>query len=244
MIKKPKRTAPFETEQLRQSLSSFFNTPYDDPITNEKKNIGSYKWGVYIFYDYDGEPIYVGQTKERVSGRIGRHLTNQRTDAVAMSVLDPFEVYEIEVYPLPQFENITKKSQDYETARATLNALEHWVHQKAIKDSKFKAILNEKDPPEPTVTIKPPLPLRQHIVSDKIDDLRRHSDVRIARRAQIISRLAQTISEREVKVGLRRTLVTQAERLRWLASDRFQELGGEAKVPKGPEDEEEDKRDR
>jgi hypothetical protein len=243
MVKRPKRTAPFETEQLRQSLSSFFNASYNDPITNEKKSIGSYKWGVYIFYDYDGEPIYVGQTKERVSGRIGRHLTNQRTDAVAMSVLDPFEVYEIEVYPLPQFESVTKKNQNYEKACATLNALEYWVHQKAIKASKFKAILNEKDPPEPTVKISPPPPLRQRIVSDQVDELRRHSDVRIARRAQIISRLAQTISEREVKIGLRRTLVTQAERLRRLASDRFQELGGEAMVPKGPEDEEEDKQD-
>lgn len=32
---------------------------------------------------------------------IRRHLINQLTDAVAMSVLDPFEVYEIEVSPLP-----------------------------------------------------------------------------------------------------------------------------------------------
>lgn len=35
------------------------------------------KWGVYAFYDYDGEPIYVGQTKEQISTRLGRHLTNQ-----------------------------------------------------------------------------------------------------------------------------------------------------------------------
>ena len=55
--------------------------------------------GVYAFYDCDGEPTYVGQTKERLRNRIRRHLTNQSTDAVAMSVLDPFEVAEIEMWP-------------------------------------------------------------------------------------------------------------------------------------------------
>jgi hypothetical protein len=65
--------------------------------------LGNYKFGVYAFFDYDGEPIYVGQTNERLRTRIRRHLTNQRTDAVAMKVLDPFEVYEIEVWPLPQY---------------------------------------------------------------------------------------------------------------------------------------------
>ncbi|MDE3051298.1 MAG: GIY-YIG nuclease family protein, partial [Nitrospirota bacterium] len=54
---------------------------------------------MYAFYDYDGEPIYVGQTEEKLSGRVSRHLTNQRTDAVAMNVLDPFEVAYIEVWP-------------------------------------------------------------------------------------------------------------------------------------------------
>ena len=62
------------------------------------------KYGVYVFYDYDGEPIYVGQTKEQLRTRIRRHLTNQRTDAVAMNVLDPFEVAEIEVFPLIELE--------------------------------------------------------------------------------------------------------------------------------------------
>ena len=50
------------------------------------RKIGGGK-GVYTFYDYDGEPIYVGQTKESIRSRIGRHLTNQRTDAVAMNVI-------------------------------------------------------------------------------------------------------------------------------------------------------------
>jgi hypothetical protein len=198
---------------------------------------------VYIFYDYDSEPIYVGQTHERISTRIRRHLTNQRTDAVAMSVLDPFEVYEIEVYPLPQFESVGSRSADYKQARAHLDALEHWVHQRAVANSKYTAILNEKDPPEPRLRIEPPPSLRGRIVSDDVLRLRKHSDIRLARRAQVVSRLAQTISERQVQNGLRRTLVTQAERLRRLAQERFQELGGELTVERGPEGEDEEDRD-
>lgn len=95
---------PFETEDLRQNLSRFLDSPFDDPAGTHPF-VGNYKWGVYAFFDYDGEPIYVGQTNERLRTRIRRHLTNQRTDAVAMSVLDPFEVFEIEVWPLPQFQD-------------------------------------------------------------------------------------------------------------------------------------------
>src|SRR5690349_9220243 len=130
MAKKPK--PPFETAQLRLGLSNFFKTPYEGDAIGGSRPIGSFRWGVYIFYDYDGEPIYVGQTKERVSGRIGRHLTNQRTDAVAMSVLDPFEVFEIEVFPLPQFDDVKTKHPDFARARDHLDALEYLVHQNAI----------------------------------------------------------------------------------------------------------------
>jgi len=234
----PKAKPPFETAQLRAGLAKFFKTPYS-AVAGVDRPIGSFKWGVYIFYDYDGEPIYVGQTKEKVSGRIGRHLTNQRTDAVAMSVLDPFEVFEIEVFPLPEFEEVNSRHPDFAKARDHLDALEYLVHQNAIAKSKFRAILNEKDPPAPKVTIVKPVSVRGQIVSPEVLALRGHTDVRIARRAQIISRLSQTISERDVNIGLRRTLVTQADRLRALSSDRFSELGGEAAVPKGAENDDE-----
>jgi hypothetical protein len=96
--------------------------------------------------------------------------TNQRTDAVAMSVLDRFEVFEIQVYP---FEGVKARNSeglrnpDYEYAKAYLDALEYWVHQKAIRESKYGAILNEKDPLTPTVRVNPPPPLRGQIVSTK-----------------------------------------------------------------------------
>ena len=94
---KPIRSAvgpPFETSELRKSLTSFLTQPAADPHSGSERRLGNFKFGVYAFYDYDGEPIYVGQTNEKLSTRIPRHLTNQRTDAVAMKVLDPFEVRE------------------------------------------------------------------------------------------------------------------------------------------------------
>jgi hypothetical protein len=222
--------SPFEARELRLGLKKFFQLQHTDPKTGKASAIGSYKWGVYIFYDYDGEPIYVGQTNEKVSGRIGRHLTNQRTDAVAMSVLDPFEVFEIEVYPLPQYEAISAKHKDFKVAKQHLDAVEFYVHEKAKSQSKFKAILNEKDPPKPTEKFSVPDSIKGRIVSDQVKELRGHADTRTARRAQVIARLSQTIAERQVQVGLRRTLVTQAKRLSWLADERFKAAGGEDAV--------------
>lgn len=213
---------PFETEDLRKNLVKFLDSEFHG------MPVGNYRWGVYSFFDYDGEPIYVGQTNERLRTRIRRHLTNQRTDAVAMSVLDPFEVFEIEVYPIRQFEGLPASERN--AAKAHLNALEHAVYEKAIAGSEFKAILNEKDPPAPTVQVEIPESFRMHVVSDNVAKIRSHPDFRIARRSLIISRLAQVISERKVQGGLRRVMLTQAKRLQWLADRRYQALGGELSV--------------
>lgn len=217
---------PFETEDLRRNLASFLDTPFDDP-SGSRPFVGNYRWGVYAFFDYDGEPIYVGQTNERLRTRIRRHLTNQRTDAVAMSVLDPFEVFEIEVWPLPQFQDSNRADL---AARQHLDALERLITEKAVQGSQFKAILNEKDPPPGGLEVPEPPSIRGRIISERVHELRSHPDFRIARRSLIISRLAQVISERKVQGGLRRVLLTQAKRLEWLASRRYEALGGSASV--------------
>ena len=224
---------PFETEDLRANLARFLDTSFEEAV-GQTRRVGNYKWGVYAFFDYDGEPIYVGQTNEMLRTRIRRHLTNQRTDAVAMSVLDPFEVLEIEVWPLPQYQETSGKDAD---ARKQLEALERLITQLAVDRSEFKAILNEKDPPPGSLVVEAPRSLRARIVSDRVYELRSHPDFRIARRALIISRIAQVISERKVQGGLRRVLLTQALRLQWLASRRYDALGGAASVEQeGDED--------
>lgn len=220
--------ATFETAQLVAELERFLDqrgsvlhAETSEPI-NQK--IGNFRYGVYAFFDYDGEPIYVGQTNEQLRVRIRRHLTNQRTDAVAMKVLDPFEVFEIEIWPLPDFEG-----QDLNASIARrLNWLERAVFDRLIKQSRFKAILNEKDPPlvvDETAVI--PMSVRGRIVSDAVLKLRGHPDTRIARRAETLSLLAKVIAERRVQSGLRRTLLTQAKRLAWLAEKRMNELRGQ-----------------
>ena len=216
------KTPPFETQDLRKNLTKLLDTDFNG------NKVGHYKFGVYAFFDYDSEPIYVGQTNEMLRTRIRRHLTNQRTDAVAMSVLDPFEVYEIEVWPLPQFDGLTKKRDpdQYRQACKHLDALEFAIFEKAIVESEFKAILNEKDPPTPRVSVPIPESFRAKVVSDEVYKIRSHPDYRIARRALTLARLAQVISERQVQSGLRRTLLTQAKRLQWLAQRRFEHTVG------------------
>ncbi len=115
-------------------------------------------------------------------------------------------------------------------ARQHLDALERLITERAIENSQFKAILNEKDPPPGRATVEAPPSARGRIVSERVFDLRSHPDFRLARRALILSRLAQVISERKVQGGLRRVLLTQAKRLQWLASRRYEALGGAASV--------------
>ena len=135
-----------------------------------------------------------------------------------MNVLDPFEVHTVVVWPLPAFQD--KGASDL-TAVAHLNALEHTVFQQLLKQSEFKAVLNEKDPPSATVKIEMPSEVRGRIVSDDVSRLRDHPDLRIARRAATLAKLAQVISERKVQKGLRRTLLAQATRLQSLAEKRY-----------------------
>ena len=102
--------------------------------------------------------------------------------------------------------------------------------ERAIANSEFKAILNEKDPPPGRLTVEAPPSHRGRIVSERVLAIRSHPDFRLARRALIISRLAQVISERKVQGGLRRVLLTQAKRLQWLAARRYEGLGGSTSV--------------
>lgn len=237
---------PLETIELRRSLKRFMQQPLsrfrdDAPLTKKDRSItvGAVKWGVYAFFDYDGEPIYVGQTRESLGGRVGRHLTNQRTDAVAMSVLDPFEVHSIKVWPLHEYQGVKGDPKRVTAARDAadhLNALERTVFLDLIRKSEFGKILNEKDPPAAEECV-PPVPIEGDIVDPGVRRLRQHPDVRIARRAQTIARLAQIIAGRDVQAGLRRALATQADRLAHLANARFEAVGGEAEVEQRDADE-------
>ena len=120
-----------------------------------------------------------------------------------------------------------------------LDALERLITAQAIENSQFKSILNEKDPPTGSLSLEAPPSFRGRIVSERVFELRSHPDFRLARRALILSRLAQVISERKVQGGLRRVLLTQAKRLQWLAARRYDALGGAASVAREGEGDDE-----
>jgi hypothetical protein len=210
--------APEEVRAIRQKIEEALNAQ-----DSQGRIVGNAKYGIYAFYDYDGEPIYVGETSEKLRVRVRRHLTNHRTDAVAMNVLDPFEVAEIEMWPFYELEE--NKTLSSEEVKATLGAAEHTVFQQVLDKSSFHAVLNEKDIPA-TDTITLPESYRFKIVPEEVYRLRQHPDIRIARRAQTIANLARVISERAPSKGLRLTLVTQARRLEDLARRRFDEVKG------------------
>ncbi len=207
---------PGDVAAIRREIQAFLRS-----TDANGKRIGAAQCGVYAFYDYDGEPIYIGQTYEGLGARIGRHLTNQRTDAVAMNVLDPFEVAEIRVWPL-DLGHLSK-----EDIKTELDRAEYTLYVKVIEESSFKAVLNEKAPRKTDLINLPDAYVGRIIPSD-IFPQRKHPDVRIARRASTIAALARVISERKVTKWLRTTLLTQARRLERLAEERLADFAGTA----------------
>jgi hypothetical protein len=203
---------PAEVLKIRAEIRAFFSRP-----DANGQRLGP-QCGVYAFFDYDGEPIYVGQTVDSLSSRVGRHLTGRRTDAVGKFVLDPFEVLEIEVWPeydaraLPRAEKVH-----------WMNRLEFAVFQKLLAESQFSAVLNEG-----VIRTEEPLTLpksyRGRIIPDDLYEERKHRDIRIARRAMTIASLARLISERMVGKELRTTLLVQSQRLQALAQARLDEF--------------------
>ena len=184
----------------------------------EGRKAGNCTRGVYMFVDYDGEPIYVGQTKEELRTRIRRHLTGQRSDAVAMRVLDPFEVAEVEMWPFWDLEGLENRN-----VGDVLNRAEFTVYQQALRESQFSAVLNEGEITKTELVVLPPS-VRGTILPADARKSREHPDLRLARRARTIADLARVISERQVGIGIRRTLWVQSRRLEHLARTRLDEL--------------------
>ncbi|MER7330958.1 MULTISPECIES: GIY-YIG nuclease family protein [unclassified Micromonospora] len=200
-------------------------------------SIGQARAAVYGFYDFDGEPIYVGQTVAKVKDRVGRHLTGQRSDPVAKFVLDPFEVAEVEVWTTPEITKISPKAAERTKA---MRPYEATVYYKLKRESRFGAVLNEATPQE-FEPLELPKSVRGRIIPDELWEDRKHPDIRIARRAAHVGRLAQLVSERQLRGGgLRRTLHLQTQRLEWLTHQRLVELNFVEPRPGEPTDVNED----
>lgn len=146
-----------------------------------------------------------------------------------MSVLDPIEVAEVELWP---FDLKTKSKDEVER---TLAGAEYTVKKKVVDASKLKFVLNEKDIPT-TTEVTLPKAYRRRIVPSPIYETRQHPDIRIAQRAATIADLAKIIVERKVQKGLRRTLLYQAVRLQTLAKERLDQITGPIEVETGEDE--------
>ncbi len=213
MAQRTKQSSPQDVRDIQEEIKKFYDTEDE-----QGRKIGNAFCGIYAFYDYEGEPIYVGQTIEKVRGRIGRHLTGRRSDAVGKFVLDPVEVAEVEVWPF--FDISPRTTDEKKEAKLLMDKAEYTVFEKLLQESAIGAILNEEDIP-PTELVELPKSHRARIIPAHIYARERHPDVRIARRASTIASLARLISERNVSLGLRQTLLTQAKRLERLADRRL-----------------------
>lgn len=137
-----------------------------------------------------------------------------------MHVLDPLVVLRVEVWPLWELDQATPAEK-----RSMLACSEYAVFRKLSEEAKISRLLNEKIP-APTEDVELPESCSAEIVPTEVRERLVHADERIARRAGTIANLAQVIRERDVSVGLRQTLVTQAERLKHLAARRLEEAEG------------------
>lgn len=145
-----------------------------------------------------------------------RELLSEALDTLAYRILDPFEVAEMELYPVEHLRQVLVKDR-----RAQVDAVEYSAYVHAIRSSKYKAILNEKIPPISSL-VELPASCRFNLVPDDMREDREHPDVRIARRAETLARVAAVAHERgEVSAGLRRVIVIQAVRLADLAAARL-----------------------
>jgi hypothetical protein len=219
---------PRAVRLIRAELANLMSQP--DP-ESPGHSIGD-AVGIYAYFDYDIEPIYVGQTSSSFRDRVGRHLTGQRSDAVAKFILDPFEVAFVQMWSLPVVAAAMDRTNPAKAAGAAvkkrmLDPYEYTVYKELETQSRFRAVLNEGviRPTDEVETL--PQSVVGRIIPEELWEDRKHADVRIARRAATISRLSQMISEREVSGGMRRTLLLQAKRLAWLSEQRIYEIGAE-----------------
>ncbi|MBF6207282.1 GIY-YIG nuclease family protein [Streptomyces gardneri] len=191
---------------------------------SEGRTWSAAKRGCYAFYDFDGQPIYVGATHLGLRERIRRHLTNQRTDAVAMNILDPLEVAELELWPLWELQDAHVNDS---AARQRLKAAEYTVYIHALDQVSTGGLLNEKAP-SPTTEIPLPPSIRLPLVDEWTRAEFGNPDARLARRAENLARLAAQVFERgQANDGARKALLVQALRVTGLSASRLIYTHGE-----------------
>ena len=68
MAQRIKQSSPQDVRDIQKEIKKFYDTEDE-----QGRKIGNALCGIYAFYDYEDEPIYVGQTVERIRGKKGQY---------------------------------------------------------------------------------------------------------------------------------------------------------------------------
>jgi hypothetical protein len=159
--------------------------------------------GCYAVYDLTGDVIHIGQFGCASDGGVREHLA----DAVALRLVDPREVAELELWPVRSLRDV-----DPATARQRLDQVERAV---------YRVVLGQGDPAGLPPSKR--FPLLDERTRSELQD----GDARIARHAEELARLAATVLEhRRVGDEVRRTLAVRAFRLAHSAATHLARMTG------------------
>jgi hypothetical protein len=167
---------------------------------------------VYCLLDFDGQPLYVGQstgTGERLGLRVGRHVLGQRSDA-AGRCFPPYEVHSIDVYPLR--DPWTKASALTPTEKNRLNRGEAQLYARLMATP--VPPLNEKPPRATGSRVSLPVPINVRFTANPalVATLWDH-DLRVERWVDVIKVMANRVRASGGTRDQRRVLKAQIQRL-------------------------------
>lgn len=210
---------------MLEHLERFFATD-----TGSGLKLGAAPYGIYAFYDYEGEPLYVGQSKDKdgsqTGGRIRRHLTGYRADSVALCAVDPIEVAHIEIWPFYDLLGAPMPR-----VKETLDAAE-WLLYEELDQRASHGLLNFRKPGEPKpgriqlVHSDLPRSFAGQILPDEIIERRSHPDVWLAQQVEVLARMTTIMSRRNTTRDTRRSCDRRVRRIAALSRRRFEECKG------------------
>lgn len=118
--------------------------------------------GVYVLCDLNKVPIYVGQSRDGIRKRVGRHLTSARSDIIANRQIDVWEIAWVMAYPVNAKDEI----------RPLEGLLFHHFNP-------ISQLMNGSTPAAPTLPMPIPEPaqvvqvMSDEEIADKIDPVQR-----------------------------------------------------------------------
>ena len=153
--------------------------------------------GVYVLCDLDAIPLYVGQSRDSIRGRVRRHLTSARSDIIANRQLDLWEVAYVWTYPL--------------THASEIGPLEALLFHHFNPQSQ---LINGSVPSAPAKFIDVPIPAQKiQVMTDEEIRARQESPHRLPRQASHYAELVGHFLEVKQSKQIARAMSAHFQRL-------------------------------